>query len=169
MEPAPTTSTSKVEFSGRSVRQQLLLAFGGTVGAFFILLVGLCAAIIFSLSELVIQESRSALTEQIVDNSKLVLGDVGLTLDAIIAQGAAALVLPLAVAVLDTSSTEVEHSLLGTLALDPRRARPKVERERDRRLGKRLEVAPAVQLIHVDLADARRPERRADGLHVDLP
>ena len=64
MEPAPTTSTSKVEFSGRSVRQQLLLAFGGTVGAFFILLVGLCAAIIFSLSELVIHESRSALTEQ---------------------------------------------------------------------------------------------------------
>ena len=112
MEPAPTTSTSKVEFSGRSVRHQLLLAFGGTVGAFFILLVGLCAAIIFSLSELVIQESRSALTEQIVDNSKLVLGDVGLTLDAIIAQGAAALVLPLAVAVLDTSSTEVPHSLL---------------------------------------------------------
>ena len=112
MEPAPTTSTSKVEFSGRSVRHQLLLAFGGTVGAFFILLVGLCAAIIFSLSELVIQESRSALTEQIVDNSKLVLGDVGLTLDAIIAQGAAALVLPLAVAVLDTSSTEVSHSLL---------------------------------------------------------
>ena len=112
MEPAPTTSTSKVEFSGRSVRHQLLLAFGGTVGAFFILLVGLCAAIIFSLSELVIQESRSALTEQIVDNSKLVLGDVGLTLDAIIAQGAAALVLPLAVAVLDTSSTEVPNSLL---------------------------------------------------------
>ena len=93
--PLPTKSTFKMEFAERSVRQQLLLAFGGTVGSFFILLVGLCAAIIFSLSEMVIAESRSALTEQIVKNSQLVLGDVGMTLDAIIAQGAAALVLPL--------------------------------------------------------------------------
>lgn len=111
-------STSKMEFADRlefaerPVRQQLLLAFGGTVGAFFILLVGLCAAIIFSLSELVIIESRSALTEQIVQNSQLLLGDVGMTLDAVIAQGAAALVLPLAVAVFDTNDKEITHSLL---------------------------------------------------------
>ena len=110
--PLPTKSTFKMEFAERSVRQQLLLAFGGTVGSFFILLVGLCAAIIFSLSEMVIAESRSALTEQIVQNSQLVLGDVGMTLDAIIAQGAAALVLPLAVAVFDTNDKEVTHSLL---------------------------------------------------------
>ena len=112
MSTSSTMSTSKMEFAERPVRQQLLLAFGGTVGAFFVLLVGLCAAIIFSLSELVIIESRSALTEQIVQNSQLLLGDVGMTLDAIIAQGAAALVLPLAVAVFDTNDKEITHSLL---------------------------------------------------------
>ena len=99
-------------FADRSVRQQLLLAFGGTVCSFFILLIGLCAAIIFSLSEMVIAESRAALTEQIVHNSKDVLGDVGLTLDAIVAQGAAGLVLPLAVSIFDASDTTVPHSLL---------------------------------------------------------
>ena len=114
----PHATAFATAFSELSVRQQLLLAFGGTVGFFFVLLVGLCAAIIFSLSEMVVAESRSALTEQIVQNSQHVLGDVGMTLDAIVAQGAAALVLPLAVAVFDTHDKEVPHSLLAPLLYD---------------------------------------------------
>ena len=65
-------------FRDRSIRTQLLVAFGGTVGGVFALLTCLCAVLVFSLNTMVIDTSREALTDQVVTNAQLVMSDVAM-------------------------------------------------------------------------------------------
>ena len=93
------------------IRSQMLLAYGGFTTVTFAILIGVCAAVVFSLGELIVNQSKEHLRTQIIGNAIHVMTEAGEVLTARINEGAAALVLPVVFALRDAATTQPSYSL----------------------------------------------------------
>lgn len=90
---------------------QLLIIYGALTVLAFVLLLGICAYLTGTVETLVIEVSRTELTNQIVNNSKLVMKETSMVLDSRLTDGFAVLVQP--------SVFATYQYLAGTSSLEP--------------------------------------------------